>query len=102
VKNRVVRLLAKLAHERPDIITGRAKFESFSVTYRKGLLHVNVDCLSPKDELIDKPGMPLQKRIDLFREYLSEDIGEPVVVEFDLIPVDMIHLRSQPPEGSGG
>jgi hypothetical protein len=42
--------------------------------------------------------MPLQKRIDLFREYLSEDIDEPVVVEFDLIPVDMIHLRSQPPE----
>jgi uncharacterized hydrophobic protein (TIGR00271 family) len=98
VKNRVVRLLTKLAHERPDIVTGRARFESFNVTYRKGLLHVNVDCLSPKDELIDNPSMPLQKRIDLFREYLSEDIGEPVVVEFDLIPVDMIHLRSQPPE----
>ena len=102
VKNRVGRLIAKLSITRPDIITGRAKLESINVTYRKGLLHVNVDTLSPKDELIDKPGMPLQKRIDLFREYLSEDIGEPVVVEFDLIPVEMIHLRSQPPEGSGG
>jgi hypothetical protein len=102
VKNRVVRLLAELAHDRPDIVTGRAKFESISVTYRDDLLRVNVECFSPKDELIDQPDMPLQKRIDLFSAYLSEDIGEPVVAEFDLILVDMIHLKSQPPEGSSG
>jgi hypothetical protein len=53
--------------------------------------------------LEDKQGMPdLQKRVDDFRKYLMEDIGEPVVVEFDLIPVDMMNFKSQPPEGSGG
>ena len=99
VKHRVVRLFVKIARDRSDIVTGRAKFESLNVTYRDGLLHVHIKTLSPRDELIDNPGaLSLQKRADLFREHLSEDIGEPVVVEFDLIPVDMIHLRSQPPE----
>ena len=99
VENRVVRLIAKLPHVRPDIVTGRTKLESINVTYRDGLLHVNVEGFLPKDELADKPGTPdLQKRVDLFEEYLSEDIGEPVVVEFDVIPVEMIHISSQSPE----
>lgn len=99
VENRVVRLIAKLPHVRPDIVTGRTKLESINVTYRDGLLHVNVEGFLPKDELADKPGTPdLQKRVDLFEEYLSEDLGEPVVVEFDVIPVDMIHISSQSPE----
>jgi uncharacterized hydrophobic protein (TIGR00271 family) len=103
VKNRVVRLFVKLSHNRPDIITGRAKFESLNVTYRDGLLHVNASILLTKDQLVDKQGLPgVQKRVDLFREYISKDIGEPVVLEFEIIPIDMIHVRSQPPEGSGG
>jgi uncharacterized hydrophobic protein (TIGR00271 family) len=97
VKNRVVRLFVKLARDRPDIVTRKAKFESFNVTYRDGLLHVNANILLPKDQLVEKPGVPsAQKRVDLFREYLTEDIGEPVVVEFEIIPVDMIRISSQP------
>ena len=99
VKNRIVRQLVKLARDRSDIVTGRAKFESLNVTYRDGLIHVNASILLPKDQLVDKPGAAnLQKRVDLFREYLSKDIGEPVVVEFEIIPVDMINLSSQPPD----
>jgi hypothetical protein len=80
-------------------VTGRAKFESLNVIYRDGLLHANASILLPKDQLVDKPGAPnLQKRVDLFREYLSKDIGEPVVMEFEVIPVDMIHISSQPQE----
>ena len=99
VKNRVVRLVAKLSSTRPDIITGRAKLESINVTYQDGLLHVDVEGFLAKGQLVDKAGAPnVQKRVDLFRKYLSKDIGEPVVVEFEIIKVDMIHLRSQPPE----
>jgi uncharacterized hydrophobic protein (TIGR00271 family) len=98
VKNRVVRLFVKLARDRSDIITGRAKFESLNVTYRNGLLHVNANIFLPKDQLVDKPGRTnIQKRVDLFREYLTGDIGEPVMVEFEIIPVEIIHLSSQPP-----
>ena len=99
VKNRVVRQLVKLARDRSDIVTGRAKFESLNVTYRDGLLYVNASVLLPKGQLVDKSvAVNAQKRVDLFREYLSKDIGEPVVVEFEIIPVDMINLSSQPPD----
>jgi uncharacterized hydrophobic protein (TIGR00271 family) len=98
-KNRVVRLFVKLAHSRPDIVTGKAKFESLYVNYRNGLLHVNVNILLPKDQLVDKQGLPdIQKRVDLMREYISKDIGEPVVLKIEIIPVDMIRVISQPPE----
>jgi len=99
VKHRVVRLVAKLSSTRPDIITGRAKLESINVTYQDGLLHVYVEGFMTKGQLVDKRGVPdVHTRVDLFREYLSKDIGEPVVVEFEVITVDMIHIRSQPPE----
>ena len=47
-------------------------------------------------------GTNLQQRADLFREHLSSDIGEPVVVEFDLIPVDMVEIISKLPEPQAG
>jgi len=103
VENRTGRLIVKLANIRPDIITGRAKLESISVTYQEGLLHVNIEGFLPKEQFADKQGMPdVQKRVDKFREYLMEDIGEPVVVEFDFIPVEMMNFKSQPPEVPGG
>jgi hypothetical protein len=47
----------------------------------------------------EKPGATdLQERVDLFQEQLSADIGEPVLVEFDLIPVEMIEIRGKRPE----
>ena len=99
VKNRVIRIIAKLSITRPDIITGRAKVESINVTRHDGLLHVHFEGFVPKDDFGDNPDSPkYKKRADLFREYLSEDIGEPVVLEVNLIPVEMFHFRSQPPE----
>ncbi len=96
VKHRVVRLISKLSDVRPDIISGRAKIDSINVTYRDGLLHVNIDGFIPKDLLVDKPGVPdVQERIEMFQEYLSADIGDPVLVEFDVIPVEIIHVRGK-------
>ncbi len=96
VKHRVVRLFAKLSAVRTDVVTSRSKINSINVTYRDSLLHVNIDGFMPKDQFVDKSVE--QERLDLFREYLSEDISEPVVVELDIIPVDMIQLSSEPPE----
>ena len=103
VKHRVVRLVTKLSSTRTDIVSGRVKLESISVTYQDGLLHVNIEGFLPNDHLEDKRDkQDVQKRVDQFREYLMEDIGEPVMVEFDVIPVDLMNFKSQPPEGSGG
>ena len=100
MRNRIVRLFVKTAHSRPDIVSGRAKFESLNVTDRDGLLHLSVNILLPKEQVLDKHGLlpVLQKRVDVFRELISKDIGEPLVLEFEILPIDMIRVRSQPPE----
>ena len=54
VKHRVVRLIVKLSHERPDIVSGKVKFTSIIVTKRDGLLHVKVDGFLPRDVWGDK------------------------------------------------
>ena len=38
----------------------------------------------------------IQERLDEFRIILSADIGEPVVLEFDVIPVEVVSIRSEP------
>ncbi len=40
----------------------------------------------------------LQERMDQLREIISEDIGDPVVLEFNVIPVEFIQIRSEPAE----
>ena len=102
-KNRVVRLIAKLPHTRPDIISGESKLDSINVAYREGILHVNIKGFVHRD-LVEEGlgGTNLQERVDLFREYLSSDIGEPVVVEFDVITVDMVRVISKLPEPRAG
>jgi len=92
VKSKTVRLMNKLATSRPDIVTGQGKIDSINVTYRDGVIHVNIDEFIPKERIPDVP-----RAVDLFRQYLSVEIGEPVVVEVDVIGVDMIQIRSEAP-----
>jgi uncharacterized hydrophobic protein (TIGR00271 family) len=93
VKSKIVRLLTKLSAQRTDIVSGRGKIDSIQVSYRDGLLHVNIDGLSPKDTMDDA-----QRRADVFRQFLSVEIGEPLVLELDMIPVEMVQIRSEPGE----
>ncbi len=99
VKNRVVRQLAKLARTRPDIVSGRVKIDSINVVRRDGLLHVNIEGFFPIDEYgAHSVVQEYKQRTDLFRKVLEEDIGSPVVMTIDAIPVNMTHFISQPPE----
>jgi len=93
VKNRALRLVSKLAVTRPDIVSGRGKIEAVHVAYRNGLLHINTDEFWPRELLPNG-----QVALDRFREILEADIGEPVVIEIDIIPVDMVQIRSGPAE----
>ena len=92
VKSKTVRLMTKLSEKRPDIISGDGRVESVRVAYRDGIIHVEID------GFVSKAGFShLQNDVDQFRSYLSEEIGEPVVVVLDAIGVDMIKLRSATP-----
>jgi uncharacterized hydrophobic protein (TIGR00271 family) len=91
VKSRAMRLVATLTAVRPDLFNGRGRIDSLHVTYRKGLLHVDMDGYIPRDDL---PQM--QESVDVFRDYLSEKLGEPVVVEVEAVPLDAFHFISAP------
>ncbi len=91
VKSRAMRLVATLPAVRPDLFNGRGRIDSLHVTYRKGLLHIDIDGTIPSDEL---PAM--QESVDVFQRHLSERLGEPVVVEIEAVPLDSFHYISAP------
>jgi len=95
VKNRVVRLHVKRTGwaSFSPIEGSSIKIESINVDYRDDVLHVFVNLFATQDHLDN-----VQERVDQFRADLSDEIGEPVVVELDIIPINLIQIRSVPPE----
>lgn len=95
VKDKVVLMAVKLATTRPDIIAGAQGFETLNVFYRDGVLHVYADMFMQRDKMEN-----LQGRLDEFRRFLSAEVGEPVVVDMTLAPVDVVSVHSAPPEAT--
>ena len=95
VKDRVVLLAVKLAKARPDIIAGAQGFQTLNVFYDNGVLHVYADMFMQRDKMQN-----LQGRLDEFRTVLSAEIGQPVVVDMTLAPVDIVTVHSAPPKGT--
>ena len=95
VKNRVVRLHVKRSGWMTfsPIKGSSIQIENINVDYRDDVLHVFVNLLATQDHLDN-----VQERVDQFRADLSDEIGEPVVVEVDIIPINLIQVRSVPPE----
>ena len=95
VKSRVLRLLMELPQQYPDIFNGVGWLDSLNVTYRGDLLYVDVEGFTPRGIHKD-----MQKSLDLatdtFQQYLSDSLGDPVHVDIELIPVDIIHSSSGP------
>ena len=93
VKNRVVRLHVKRSGW---LIDGAAqknliKIEKINVDYRDDVLHVIVDMFATRESLRNA-----QQRVNEFQSILSAELGEPVVVELEIIPIDLIRIRSAP------
>ncbi len=91
VKHRVLRLAVKINAVRPDLLSGRSRIRSVKVYYRNGLLHISINAIIPNDLTSQ-----LRERVDRLREIISADIGEPVVLEIDAVPVEFIHITSKP------
>ena len=56
------------------------------------VLHVIADLFVPRENL-----EIAQQRADSFQSMLAAELGEPVVVELDIIPIDLITIRSASP-----
>ena len=95
VKNRVVRLHVKQSGwlTNSAVHSSSVKIEKIHVEYREDVLHVVADIFATRDNLEDA-----QQRIDKFQTLLSAEIGEPIVVEVDIIPIDLIRIRSAQPK----
>ena len=100
VKNRALRLAVKVAEDRPDLISGRERIEAIEVDFEDGVVFVSIEGIIPRDLLTSETER--SERVDRIRQILSEDIGEPVILEVEMIPVDVLLVRSEPPEVQEG
>jgi uncharacterized hydrophobic protein (TIGR00271 family) len=89
VKNRVLRIASLRAAEQSGM--GRSKITSVHVTRRDGVLHVKIDGF-----IIEERLKHMYESVEEIRDLVSADVGEPVGIELNVIPVQMIKIESKP------
>ena len=93
VKSKTLRLLKTLPVSHPHIFEAGGRIDMLRVRYQEDLLHIHVEGVIARDRV-----QGAQKRLDLIRHLLEEKIGEPLVVKFEVIPVDIVSFQSPPAE----
>ena len=61
------------------------------VRYQDDLLHIHVEAATPRDRI-----QGANERLDLLRVLMEEKIGESLVIDFEVTPVDILHFQSPP------
>jgi uncharacterized hydrophobic protein (TIGR00271 family) len=91
VKSKTLRLFKSLPISHPEIFESRGRIDSLRVRYQDDLLHIHVEAAIPRDRI-----QGANERIDLLRVFLEEKIGESLVIDFEVTPVDILHFQSPP------
>ena len=91
VKSKTLRLLKTLPVSHPHIFETGGRIDMLRIRYQDDLLHIHVEGVMGRDRVQDA-----QERLDLMRLLLEEKIGEPLVVKFEVIPVDILNFQSPP------
>jgi uncharacterized hydrophobic protein (TIGR00271 family) len=91
VKSTTFRLVATLTTKRSDIFSAETKIDSVFVTYRDDQLYVDIHSFAPTVTTAE-----FQKRAELFQQYLSAELKEPVHLQLQVIPVDMLRFKVGP------
>jgi uncharacterized hydrophobic protein (TIGR00271 family) len=99
IKSMVLRLVKTLPVTYPDIYESTLRLETLRVRTEDDVIHVRGEGTIARDRV---EGYPV--RLELFRRKLEEKAGEPVIIEVEAIPVDIVHFRSAPngDKGQGG
>jgi hypothetical protein len=53
------------------------------------MLHVTIDGTIPKSSMSN-----LQDRANYLRRVVSADVGEPIVLELNVVPIELIRIKS--------
>lgn len=93
IKNRVIRLYVKQSEALAYSAEPRSKsrLETVGAFYENGILHVRIFMMSTEENRTS-----WQQGLEEFQADLSRDIGEPIIVEVDVIPIELLSYRAGP------
>ena len=98
VKSKVMSLMATLPQKYPHMFTGTGRIDAIHVNYLGNILNVDIEGVAPRprevDGITEPPEVKAQKVIDVFQQHLEQELDEPVIVEVNVIPVDIIYIQS--------
>lgn len=89
VKSKTLTLIKTLPKTHPHIFEFKGRLDTLSIRYQDGVLSVHMEGELPSGRVADG-----QARLDLFRRFLEDEVGEPVDVTFEIVPVEVLSLRS--------
>ena len=95
VKSKTLRLFKSLPISHPDIFESSGRLDKLRVRYQDDLLHIHVEAAIPRDRI-----QGANERLELLRVLMEEKIGESLVIEFEVTPVDILHFQSPPEPGT--
>jgi uncharacterized hydrophobic protein (TIGR00271 family) len=93
VKSQVLTRFKMLTVSHPHLFKAGPGIDKLSLRYQNDILHVHA-WARVQNNVVQTGGA--QERLDLLRHFLEEEVGEPLVLVLDAIPVELIKVRSAP------
>jgi uncharacterized hydrophobic protein (TIGR00271 family) len=91
LKSMVLRLAKTLPVTHPEIFESTLQLNTLRVRDEDGVLHVRAEGTVAYDKV---EGLPA--RLELFRRELEKKAGEPVIIEVEAVPIEVLLFRSAP------
>jgi hypothetical protein len=91
IKSMVLRLVKTLPVTHPHTWESTLRIDILRVRTEDDVIHVHGEGTVSRDKV---EGLPA--RMELFRHELEEKAGEPVIIEIEAVPVDIVNFRFAP------
>ena len=93
IKSAVMRLAKTLPEAEPDHFINTLQLATLRVRVEDDIYYVHGEGVMPRDKVEGA-----QARLEFFQRALQEKIGEPVIMEMEVTPVDLVQIRAAPDE----
>ena len=97
IKSTVLELVIKLPEKYPQVFNRRGRIDAIHVDYDHEKIFVELQGVTPKQspELSEEAlNQKWQDMANIFQKSLKKKLNDDVIVEMDMIPVDLITVRS--------
>ena len=96
-ENRFLRLLFQNRDKKMEIAGSISKLQSYEITRQDGIVLLHVEIHATRDRLV----VDTQKRVDAFAAAFARDLGEPVAVHLEVVPIELQVFESLAQPGGG-